>query len=204
MALIGCLIPMPDETSGTLLRRVKDRQDVTAWREFDRIYRPLMLRYARARGVSKADTEDIVQQCMQAVSNQMPGFDYDRERGRFKNWLRKLVDNRTIDHYRKQKLPQARTKDLDRPDVDTPPPPKVWDGHWEAEHLRYCLRLIRRSLPGKTYEIFHLYALQEKSAEEVATLLNVSRNQVWLAKSRVLKKLRETMVDLFGSEQADY
>jgi RNA polymerase sigma factor (sigma-70 family) len=193
-----------DRTGGTLLRRIKDPNDATAWREFDRIYRPLLLRYARARGLSDCDADDIAQQCMESVGRGMATFDYAGEKGGFKHWLHRIVENKATDLCRKRRLPLARTRDLNGPDPAAESPADTWERHWETEHLQYCLRHLRRELPDKTYRMFHLYALQERTADEVATMLGVTRNQVWLTKSRVLKQLRQMMVTLFGTEQADY
>ena len=83
-----------DTTLPSLLVRLKDRQDAAAWNTFDRIYRPMLHRFALSFGLDHADTEDIVQQCMSAVQERIATFDYDREKGKFKSWLRIMMNNK--------------------------------------------------------------------------------------------------------------
>ena len=81
-------------TRASLLLRIKDRSDAQAWHEFDVLYRPMLNRFARSRGLNDADAEDVVQHCMMAVQKHIAHFEYDPTQGRFKGWLRTLVNNR--------------------------------------------------------------------------------------------------------------
>ena len=75
-------------TRSSLLLRIRRADDSVAWLEFDRLYRPLMFRYARARGVAHDDAEDIVQQCMAAITRNISQFAYCREKGGFRAWYK--------------------------------------------------------------------------------------------------------------------
>ena len=83
-----------DTTKVSLLLRIRDPRDQSAWELFDEIYRPILLGFARTRGCNDADAEDVVQFCMTAVHQHIREFDYDPGRGRFKGWLSAIVNNR--------------------------------------------------------------------------------------------------------------
>lgn len=187
-----------DTTSSTLLGRLKDRRDSSAWCEFDRIYSRLLYRYARARGLSRADAEDAAQQCMAVVVRHISGFRYDKAKGGFKCWLRTMMENKTTDLYRRRRPAQARTRDLDRPDAARAGPEELWDREWDRQHFKYCLDKLRTQVSEDHYRAFRLYAIEEKPAAEVAGLLEMSANQVRLIKSRMLVRLRGLAKDLFG------
>ena len=76
------------ETRASLLQRVRDPADNEAWREFFNIYRPLIYRYGRLRGLSRADADEVVQKCMTKLVDKMPQFEYSSTKGGFKFWLR--------------------------------------------------------------------------------------------------------------------
>ncbi|MFQ5490031.1 MAG: RNA polymerase sigma factor [Phycisphaerae bacterium] len=100
-------------TRASLLLRVRDPKDATAWTEFDAIYRPLLVRFGQSNGLGEADVEDVAQHCMTAIHKRIASFDYDPEKGRFKGWLRTLVNNRIRDLHRRRQDEQARTGDFD-------------------------------------------------------------------------------------------
>lgn len=184
-------------TRATLLKRVKDRSDDTAWRDFNRLYFPLLFRYARARGLSAADAEDVAQQAMQAVSTSIGEFDYSTARGKFRNWLRTIADRKVVDYLRKRRNTVRSSAALEVAESSSESPEALWDRQWEKEHLRYCLERLREELPAKSYQMFHLYALEQRPASEVAKLLDVTENLVWVTKSRVVERLQAMMAQLF-------
>ena len=86
-----------DTTRATLLERIRDRADTNAWGQFDAIYRPMLMRFAQGRGLSLSQAEDVTQHCMAAVHKHIDEFEYDPSKGRFRGWLRTLVNNRVRD-----------------------------------------------------------------------------------------------------------
>jgi RNA polymerase sigma-70 factor (ECF subfamily) len=183
-------------TRASLLMRVKDRRDSAAWEEFDAIYRPLLYRFGLARGLQHAEAEDVVQQCMTAVQAHMAGFEYDPRKGRFKSWLRTLVNNRVRNLHRDRREQAADSQDLARDQQREPSPEEVFDRLWMAEHLRHSLELIRREVDDKTFRAFQLYVIDERAVEDVCRELEVSANRLYKIKWRLTQKLAEHMADL--------
>lgn len=187
-------------TRSSLLQRIKDRRDSESWREFFGIYRPLLYRYARGRGLNREAAEEVVQQCMAVLTEKMPAFEYAREKGGFKCWLRRVANNRINDYYREKRLPLARSADLRRPQQREESSDELWEREWQKKHLKYCLRLIRSSIAPTTYQAFEYHVLAGWPVEKVAETLNVSADQVYAAKSRITRKLRAKMRELLGEQ----
>ena len=78
-------------TRPSLLIRVRDLSDGSAWAEFVEIYAPLIHRYARRRGLQDADAADIVQDVLREFARCVPRFSYDPQAGRFRGWLYTLT-----------------------------------------------------------------------------------------------------------------
>lgn len=185
-------------TRPSLLERVKDRADASSWREFEALYSPLIRRYARARGLNPADADDVAQECMGKLVKVMPKFEYDPGRGRFKNYLRSMA-NHAIESQRRRKRPQAISGGAIGRMPAADDGRAEWEARWEREHLAWCLKKLRGQFPAAHLSAFRLYALEGRPVNEVCERLGLTRNQVYLAKSRITRQLRAAMNDLLSS-----
>ncbi len=200
--LLGALAFRPNgeskvaTTRATLLLRVKDAGDRSAWDEFYRLYAPLLYRYARARGLGRADAEEVRDQCMQIVSQKIGRFDYDKRKGGFKNWLFRIARGRVIDHLRKRREKSADTSDLRRLVDSETAPDEQWERQWRNEHLRYCVARVRHRVSEQHYRAFCMLLYDEARVEDVCKALGMNRNQIYKAKSRVLEQVREVLAEI--------
>ncbi len=189
-----------DTTHGSLLLRVRDPRDEEGWRTFYDIYSPLILRYAQARGLRPADAEEILQECMTALARSMRTFEYSPDKGRFKGWLRSMVNHQVVSLFRRRRDRNAGEDQLSiLPDTD-PSVSAVWDKSWRVQRLTYCLEQVRSEVAPKTYDAFCRYVLDEWPVTRVAEELGVTANDVYLAKSRITKRLKEKMLELLGDD----
>jgi len=184
-----------------LLIRVKDPGDREAWYEFDSIYRPLLFRFARARGLGEAEAEEIAQQCMTTVHRHIKGFEYDPGKGRFKSWLGTMVHNRVKNALGRRREVQAATRDFrdlcDRGET----PDELFGNLWRQEHLRHCLRLIKNEVEESTFQAFVAFVMEEQPLEEVCERFALTPNHVRVIKTRMTQRLRRRMVELLGTEE---
>jgi RNA polymerase sigma factor (sigma-70 family) len=185
-----------EQTRSTLLARLRDRADQDAWRTFDALYRSMLVGYARSRGLAQADAEDVGQQCAQVVLERIGQYQHT---GSFKVWLRAIAEHKIADQFRKRgREVQAGTTLLrEQPDREIA---DSWERHWSSAHLRYCAEMVRRDLAETTYAAFVAYGIEGRPAPEVAASLNMTVNQVYVAKHRVIERIRALMLDLTGEE----
>jgi RNA polymerase sigma-70 factor (ECF subfamily) len=176
--------------------RIKDRSDSAAWDEFHKLYSPLLYRYARGHGLSREDSEDVRAQCLEVITRKIGGFDYDKERGGFKNWLYRIANGKVIDLLRKHREKIADTRDLQALADPGPAPDEAWEQHWKNQHLKYCVEQVRGSVSERNYQAFHLLLFDDCPVEEVCARLGMNANQVYKAKSRVLKRVRKILSEL--------
>lgn len=190
-----------DTTRASLLFRVKDLRDAAAWAEFDSIYRPLLERFARRCGLRDAEVEDLVQQCMAAIQQHIGGFEYDASKGRFKGWLRTMLNNRVRNLRRGRHDRPAETGELTALPTREPEPDEVFDKLWMEEHLRHCLRQIRSEVDETTFSAFRRYVLEEQPVKAVCTDLGLTAAQLYKIKWRLTRRLGELLKDLLGTEE---
>src|SRR5207302_6943832 len=95
----------PPTTRPSLLVRLRDTRDGEAWRQFVRLYAPLVYRYARRKGLQDADAADLTQDVLRAVSAAAGRLAYDPARGTFRGWLFTLAHHRLYDFLSRRRRP---------------------------------------------------------------------------------------------------
>lgn len=191
---------MMNTTRESLLIRIRDREDQDAWVEFDVIYRPILRRFALERQVPTNEVEDVVQDCMVAIQKYISGFDYDPHRGRFRAWLRKMVNNRIINirrRRREQQVDSGHCKDLQ---ASGPDPEETFERIWIEEHLKHALRWVRSRVDATTFAAFQRHVMEEQAVQEVCDALGLKAARIYKIKWRVTELLRERMLELTGED----
>lgn len=192
-----------DSTRATLLLRLRDRTDRLSWQEFHERYGELLLRYARRRGASAEDAEDVVQEVEMSLLSALDGFEYDASKGRFRAYLRTAVV-RALG--RKAKKDERQGENMDPVAFDYLAAVKdcdsdeKWEAEWRMHRLRWALREIAPEFEAQTLEAFKMNVLGGKSVDETAEELQLSKASVYQAKSRVLKRLRSRLDEMDPNE----
>jgi RNA polymerase sigma factor (sigma-70 family) len=186
-----------DETRSTLLQRLADGDDSEAWQIFDKLYRPMLVGYGVSRGLVQADSEDVAQQCVQQVIKHISGYQH-RDPGSFKAWLRTIAENKICDLHRARKEHQAASGIMSNAQDPAPTPDQAWEQHWLIQHLRYSVEQIRPDIAEHTYWAFYHTVIDGDAPQTVAERLAISVNQVYVAKYRVLERIRSALNELTG------
>ena len=180
-----------DTTSASLLERLRVSGDQEAWSKLVDLYSPLLLFWARKAGLARADAEDLVQEVFAVLVRKLPQFQYDRGRG-FRNWLRTITLNKWRDVCRRRAR-RAGLSDEPLGDVVEPPPEDLTDAEYRAQLVARALELIESDFEPTTWRAFQQTAVLGRVPAEVAAELGVTRNVVYLARCRVLRRLRDEL-----------
>jgi RNA polymerase sigma-70 factor (ECF subfamily) len=169
------------------------------------LYTPLMRHWCSRVGVSGDDADDVIQEAMRAAANGIEGFRRDRPGDSFRAWLRGITRNMALLHFRKRRhQPRAAggTDALvhlhelaDRPDAPDPDE----NAEIELDELRRrALDLVRSEFEDRTWRMFWETVVGERAAADVGAELGVSAAAVRMARSRVLRRLKEAFSDLIS------
>ena len=192
-------------TRPSLLARIKNTGDRQAWAEFVDIYAPLIYGFALKHGLQDADAADLTQEVLGAVARSAARLDYDPRKGTFRGWLFRVVRNELADFgtARKRNRPGSGDTDVKRWLEEQPAPSADEVAAWEHEYERRLFALacdqVRRDFQESTWQAFWLTAIQGKSGKDVAGVLGISTAAVYLAKRRVMERLRE-QIDYLKAE----
>lgn len=191
-----------DSISTTLLGRVRTR-DAQAWQQLVALYGPLIYHWARKAHLSEADAADIVQDVFVAVHQRVAVFEREQEGGTFRGWLRQITRFKVSDCLRRQaKQPEAEGGTEANQRIETAADPLAEDDAAEqaseiAGLTQRALELIRGDFTESTWRAFQLTALEGRAIEDVSRELNLSTGAIYIARTRVHKRLREELEGLF-------
>ncbi len=180
-------------TTSTILTGLRDFSHPTAWSRFtERFHRPIV-QFARKLGLREADAEDAAQTALITFAERFRANAYDRERGRLRSWLFGIAYRCALDARKKRPADAAQPIDSAVMDAlaDEDSAGKLWEEEWEQAMLARCLETARRELSDQALRVFEGVVRQGRPAEEVAAELSMTRDAVYVAKHRVLKRLRE-------------
>lgn len=182
-------------TRSSLIARLKDSSDESAWRTFDRHYGEVIVRYAAGRGLSLEDAEDVRQIVLLGLVRFMPRFEFRRERGRFRSYLGRVVGN-AVQRYRTRahRSREWLTDDLavfDR-GVHDRTLDERWEREWVEHHLRRALGALRGSMSERSLDIF-TKLLEGAAPEDVARDHATTVEAVKKVRQRVRAGLREIL-----------
>ena len=167
-----------------------------AWRELDRIYRPLIVYWLERFGLQPNDVEDLTQEVMALLAREVAKFEHNGRVGAFRKWLRTITVNRARSFLRAGRcrpsvpgstLFQEMVSQLedDRSRVSTD-----FDREHDRHVVRQLLAEVSSSFEASTMQMFRRHVLDGVDAKAVAEELGASPRAVYIAKSRVLRQLR--------------
>ncbi len=186
-----------DTTSLGLLARVKAHEP-GSWDKLVDLYTPLLFSWCRKSGMSEVDTQDVGQEVFKAVFRKIGAFHRDRDGDSFRAWLRTITQRKIADHVNKRGVAQAAGGSDARSRMEKLPADDATDQSDEALRaderrilLRQVLKQLEPSFKKETWQAFWLVAAEGQNPKQVAIDLGMTINSVYLAKSRILHRIRE-------------
>lgn len=189
------MTPAP-ETSESLLLRVRDPQDQSAWDRFDALYRPVVYRVARRAGWQHSDAEDLTQRVMVSVAKAIPDWQRDPNKGGFRSWLYQIARNALISTLRTSRrdiaiggsdfLEQSQAIKNPMDDIE-----RLINEEHHRSLLRTAAEIVKDEFHASSWQAFWLTTLGELSVPDAAEKLQLSTGAVYAARSRILRRLQE-------------
>jgi RNA polymerase sigma-70 factor (ECF subfamily) len=192
------------ETSFSLLDRLQQGPNDTAWQRMVDLYTPLIRNWLRRYSLVDQDAEDLVQDVLAVVVRKLPEFKKRPQVGAFRRWLRSITVNCLRDFWRSKRFsPKVKGTDdfggvLDQLEDPESALSKLWDAEHDEHVTRKLLEMIRPRFEEKTWLAFQRLALEGANVDEVAVELGLTVNAAFIAKSRVIRQLRLEGQDLLS------
>lgn len=181
-------------TTTALLDGLHQQGNQSAWNEFDRRYRPILVAFLRRMGLSESDAADAAQETLTCFVQDYRQGRYDRTQGRLRSWLIGIARCRAADVRRAA----ARRREF-RGDsaIDALPDETDADAIWEAEQRQFIFQQAIADLgettrfTARTIAAFERVVLRREPIDAVSSELGLTAQEIYNAKNRVVEKLRE-------------
>ncbi|MEM9646091.1 MAG: sigma-70 family RNA polymerase sigma factor [Planctomycetota bacterium] len=191
---------MPEfpDTDPSLIAKIGNHPDHAAWEEFEQLYRPIIFRIARAKGLQHADALDLVQQVLLSVSMAIDRFDPHQPESRFRHWLSRVTRNAILKALSRGPRDRAAGGSAVI-DVlsEVPSPDAATDALIHLEQRREIFARaavqVRREVKESTWLAFEWTVLQQVPIRRAAEILGLSVGNVYAARSRLIRRLRDAI-----------
>ena len=140
------------------------------------------------RSVKTAHIDDLIQDVMITISRQIKNFTYQRDLGKFRNFLRKIIRARAMDMLRK-----IYRQELHLPELGLQEEAVLddqYDQEWRDHVRKVSLLLLKQSVSPRHYQIFDFLDIQNRKVREIATLYNLPESTIYSIRNRTEEKLR--------------
>lgn len=199
-------MPNLPTTRHSLLVRLFEPSDEVAWQEFMEIYEPLVYNLARRRGFQHADAADLCQEVFQATARAIERWHERPDRGSFRAWLFHIARNVMINTLRHR---QRHPGGVGGSDIKRLLDQQPADDHesqllsveYERHLFQWAAEEVKKEFRQPTWQAFWQTGVEGRKPHEVAGELHISVGAVYIARSRVMARLREKIEEVEGKEQ---
>ncbi len=190
-----------EQTASNLVKGITDFQNHQRWYEFNQLYRPMIRKILRDKGLRPDEMDDVVQEIYLSMLSTIERFQYDRSKGKFRSWLSKIAQRAVSAH----RARQGECNRLRRRQSEVPVDPHVLAesqltseqlGGVNDERLQLCLKLARSRFDERTWLPFYLRVIEETPIKDVEQITNMNRNAIYQSVHRVKQCLREMLSQL--------
>jgi RNA polymerase sigma-70 factor (ECF subfamily) len=202
---------MEPTTRHSLVLRLRDAGDEAAWAEFIELYEPLVYRLARAKGLQDADASDLCQEVFRAVASAIERWDPDPAKGRFRAWLFRIARNLLVNFLtgqRRHPPGSGRTSVHELLQAQPAPVDMQAEAEFAAEFRRRAFRWaaerVKPEFAETTWLAFWRTGVEGRTPAQTAEELGLSVGAVYVARSRVLARLRERVEELSADSGIDW
>lgn len=182
-------------TRASLLVQIRDGSNHDAWQEFVKLYGPIVYGFARKRGLQDADAADLMQDVMRSVSSAIGRLDYDRNQGTFRGWLFTITRNKVFNFLsarrtRPQGSGDSATNRMLESHADANDGSDEWETDYQRRLAALAMERVKSEFQENTWRAFWLTAVAGVAVAEVSREVGLSNGAIYVAKSRVLARLK--------------
>ena len=193
-----------ETTRSSVLKAVADTENTAAWQRLFDLYAGFVFSIARSKGLNDSDADDIVQTVFADLARNLPTFEYDRAKGRFRSYLSGLVHWRVNDRLRSGKR-DAELKSAfwdEAKSASTAEDEDFEEREWQQAALEEALRRIKPEVRPEHYAAFVASAVEGQDTDVVTKLYGISRDSLYQIRKRLTVKLREKLAEVLAEMDA--
>ena len=192
-----------ETTRSSVLRAVANTKNEAAWQRLFDLYAGFVFSIARSKGLNDADADDIVQVVFTDLARNLPTFQYDRAKGKFRSYLAGLVNWRVMDKLKAGKHDaDLKASFWEEAKATAASDAAFEENEWQAAALEEALRRIKPETKPEHYAAFVASTVEGQDTETVMRLYGLSRDNLYQIRKRLTAKLRETTAAVLAEMDA--
>ena len=168
------------------------RRNESSWEQFYRFYAPLIRLHGKDCGLKNENLEDLIQNVMITLAEQMPDFEYDPAKGRFRDYLRKIIRARACDMlrkiYRQERIPYEETDEAETDDR--------FETEWREHILKRSLERLKEQVSLHHYQIFYLLDICHYKVKDLVHFYGMPAVSIYTIRNRMEIKLKQIVQEL--------
>jgi len=195
--------PLATRTTTKLLDALHDRGNEPVWVQIDARYRPVIAGLARRLGLRESDADEVAQETLAEFVRAYREGRYDRSKGRLSSWILGIAHHTAMRMFREGRRIANDGTITEIADESSLRP--IWDEERDREILSRAMGLLRdeSAVDDRTLRAFELAGLRGVPATEAGAQCGMTTDQVYVAKSRVTRRLRELVEQLTAAFEED-
>lgn len=186
-------------TRPSLIVRLTDQHDQAAWWDFVEIYEPFLAHLARRSGVPRGHVDDVTQQILMAVARSVRQFSDDGEEASFRRWIGRVARNTVIKYMtrmRRHVVGQGGSEALQRWDRVADDEDSALSDQYDHELVVWAANSVRKEFSESSWQAFWQTLIEGRNVDVVAQDLGLSRGAVYMARSRIVKRIRDKVAEV--------
>ena len=192
-----------ESTRSSVLRAVADTENEAAWQRLFDLYAGFVFSIARSKGLNDSDADDIVQTVFADLARNLPTFEYDREKGRFRSYLTGLVNWRVMDRLKASKRDaELKANFWEEAKAAATDDDGFSEREWQQAALEEALRRIKPEVRPEHYAAFVASAVEGQDTDVVTKLYGISRDNLYQIRKRLTAKLQENLPEVLAEMDA--
>lgn len=189
-------------TRYSLIERIRDNTDETAWDDFVKNYKPFIHYLLNTMEIHISEQDDMIQEILVRLHQNISH--YAQERGRFRPWLSTVIKNTANTYLSRQSRQHEKDDELKRSlqiiesysqsDFD-----EMISEEWKQYVADQALERLASAFSENVVECFKM-TMKGISADKIAEKLQIKRESVYIIrtrmKDRVMRKMQELIREL--------
>ena len=191
-----------ETTRSSVLKAVANTENTAAWNRLFDLYAGFIFSIARHKGLNETDADDIVQVVFADLARNLPTFNYDREKGRFRSYLTGLVNWRVMDRLKASKRDAELKANFWQEAKAAGGDDDFSKREWQVAAMEEALRRIKPDVRPEHYAAFVASAVEGQDTDVVTKLYGISRDNLYQIRNRLTVKLREKLDEVLADMDA--
>lgn len=192
----------PPKTRPSLILKLKDSQNESAWADFAANYEPFLQRLVARQGVPARHVADVSQHVMWAIARSVDAWQDDGREASFRRWMHRVARNVVIKFMTRERRQVGGQGGTDLVELlrEVPAiPDREQERRYEQELVLWAAEQVRNDFQDSSWQAFWMTLVEQRDVDDVSGQLSMSRGAIYMARSRIVLRIREHLEKLSQS-----